>query len=70
MAGGPHCDCKAKLAHNEEGNQTRRKAPPPRWMDPARVTAAPALARRKGVEENEKANELEELSEGMCEDSR
>ena len=47
-------DCKVKLAYREKGNQPRRKAPPPRWTDPALVQAAPALARQMEVEEKER----------------
>ena len=54
---GRTSDCKEKLAYREKGNQPRRKAPPPRWTDPALVQAAPALARQMEVEEKEKERE-------------
>ena len=61
ITGGPHGDCKVKLACKEKRNQLRKKAPPPRWTDPTPVKGAPSLSRMMEVEEDNRAKELEEL---------
>ena len=53
--GGPYSDCKVKLAYREEeGHQSRRTAPPPRWTDPTPVKAALSIARKMEVEQKER----------------